>query len=711
MKYLIFLIIAGQIFSQATITGVVVDEAGQPLEFVNVYVKGTIYGDVTAVDGSFKFELKNLSKDTLIASFIGFKSKVLKIANDGTLVKSFNILLKEDINRDDVVEITASAFITDAEKRVVIAKPLDVVTTPGAAADINRFFQTLPGVTSVDDGAGLFVRGGNVNETVMEIDGATIVHPYKFESPSGGFFGTISPFLTSGSAFYTGALSAQYGNVLSGMVDMQSIGLLDENAYQIGLGLAALSARADHVFIKDKLTLSASGNYSDTEPMMKLNNHQTDFHTFPTNYDVNVNLNYKFGVTHSMKLFLFKESNEVSAEIEQPDLQLFYTGVASNRLANLMFKGAVNSRLLYQANLAYTQYENENSIGSGGSVRSDDMLQFKLKGEYLLGELSSLNFGADFRNLRYDYTGNWHFHPDSVTLGIAGQTYDESYQVDYIGAFSELKLPLNKNLIFRLGARLEGEKASSEYYVDPRFSVAYQLTENVTLSSSYGRYHQLPSLNYYLNEQHIEMQESEGYTLGANYNDGNDFLIRVELYSKDYTKLIKKIGLENEQQFNNTGYGHSKGLDFMIKQKTNKLEYWLSYSYLEARRNELYFVKLTSPEFDITHNFTAVGKMNFLTHFMAGAKYVYRTGKPYTSSAVLSEQHNRRLPDYGRFDISLSYLTRLFSADQTVFYISLNNVFGKENVLNRRYNSDYSASFDQKGAFTRVLYFGMNIKI
>src|SRR5206468_3516820 len=49
-------------------------------------------------------------------------------------------------------------------------RPLDVVRTVGAAADLMRALQTLPGVSQIDEGAGLYVRGGDTSEVLVLLD-------------------------------------------------------------------------------------------------------------------------------------------------------------------------------------------------------------------------------------------------------------------------------------------------------------------------------------------------------------------------------------------------------------------------------------------------------------------------------------------------------------------------------------------------------------
>ena len=56
-----------------------------------------------------------------------------------------------------------------------------------------RAIQTFPAVNSVDEGAGLFVGRGDVNETKVILNNGVLQHPYKFESSTGGYFDAFNP--------------------------------------------------------------------------------------------------------------------------------------------------------------------------------------------------------------------------------------------------------------------------------------------------------------------------------------------------------------------------------------------------------------------------------------------------------------------------------------------------------------------------------------
>ena len=210
--------------SKAFVQGQVVDEAQRPMAFVNVQIVDTTDGATTGRDGRFAFSTRRLGRHDLSATFIGFEParRTLHLtAGDTTMVRL--VLRRAFIELGETV-VTASTYTTGEEETVTLS-PLDVVTTPGASADIFRAFKTFPGVATVDDGAGLFVRGGDVSETVVLLDQATVVHPYRYESPTGGVFGTIPPFMVQGTAFSTGGFSARYGNALSAVLAMESLDL------------------------------------------------------------------------------------------------------------------------------------------------------------------------------------------------------------------------------------------------------------------------------------------------------------------------------------------------------------------------------------------------------------------------------------------------------------------------------------------------------
>ncbi|MCG8604804.1 carboxypeptidase-like regulatory domain-containing protein, partial [bacterium] len=249
---LLIILIVGQAFwtkigsaqteSRQKVIGWVMDEKGFPLPYVNVFLHDTFDGDVSDSTGYFEIQTNQRGKQILVASMIGYEQNRQAIEIKESKIGPLRVVLREKAIAMPEATITASSFSSGDEKGVTLNR-MDVLTTPGAAADIFLAIKSFPGLAHIDEGSGLFVRGGDVAETVMILDQATVVHPYRYESPTGGTFGTITPFLVSGTFFSSGGFSAKYGNALSGVLAMESLEKPPQSEYNVNLGLAATSAR------------------------------------------------------------------------------------------------------------------------------------------------------------------------------------------------------------------------------------------------------------------------------------------------------------------------------------------------------------------------------------------------------------------------------------------------------------------------------------
>ena len=66
--------------------------------------------------------------------------------------------------------ISAGSFEASDENKSVILRPIDIVSTAGANADIYSVLNTLPGTQKIGETEGLFVRGGTAGESKTILD-------------------------------------------------------------------------------------------------------------------------------------------------------------------------------------------------------------------------------------------------------------------------------------------------------------------------------------------------------------------------------------------------------------------------------------------------------------------------------------------------------------------------------------------------------------
>ena len=88
-------------YAQQTVSGTVIDDAGEPLIGVSIQVKGTTTGSITDFDGNFT--LDNVApSDILVFSYVGYASKELPVGNQ----KVLKVTLSEDTEvLDEVVVV------------------------------------------------------------------------------------------------------------------------------------------------------------------------------------------------------------------------------------------------------------------------------------------------------------------------------------------------------------------------------------------------------------------------------------------------------------------------------------------------------------------------------------------------------------------------------------------------------------------------------
>ncbi len=90
LLFAIFSILGLQVYAQNTVTGKVIDDAGEALPGVSVLVKGTTVGTMTLGDGTYSIEVPDGS-NTLVFSYIGMETQEVAITGnviDVTLVQS-----------------------------------------------------------------------------------------------------------------------------------------------------------------------------------------------------------------------------------------------------------------------------------------------------------------------------------------------------------------------------------------------------------------------------------------------------------------------------------------------------------------------------------------------------------------------------------------------------------------------------------------------
>ena len=202
----------------AKISGSVIDADNQPIELAMVRVAGTTIGTTTNLEG--KYELKVATTDSVVVIFscLGYKSEEHLLKSPKGKVQLTVQLQKSSINLDEVV-------VTEFRKQQGTMQKInakDMRLMPNTSGGIEGMLATFAGVNSNNELSSQYsVRGGNFDENIVYINGIEIYRPLLVRSGQQEGMSVINPDLVSGISFSSGGFSAEYGDKMSSVLDIQ----------------------------------------------------------------------------------------------------------------------------------------------------------------------------------------------------------------------------------------------------------------------------------------------------------------------------------------------------------------------------------------------------------------------------------------------------------------------------------------------------------
>ena len=693
--------------ASSLIMGHVSDRQGNALSYANIYIVNSQDGTISDEKGYFRLETTEHGEKIVRCTYIGYHEFERSIDLKDGLSYEIEIVLKETQIQGDRVMVTASAFTASDEEGVTLSS-MDVVRTPGAAADIFWAIKSFPGLAQVEEGAGLFVRGGDVSETITLLDGAIINHPYKYESPTGGYFGTFNPFLLKGTFFSSGGYSAQYGNALSAALVMESQDLPSKREMSFGLGLAATSLYLGVPIINDKLGLSFSGNRSNTKMLFEMNGSDRNFSQYPYSSDMNLNAYYKIHENSYLKFFIYRAYDKIGVEVDDPDYYTHFRGNTSNQFYNLKYSNLVRDKLLVHLNVAFSDFGRDMKLSTMDLDLNNNMLQGRLSLQYELNNTILCRGGLWYIQDKTSINGTVPENESDLDPYALTSMVDTDYNSYRTAPYLEMQFMTFAGIQVTSGLRGEYESMSKQYILDPRLSFICPLTSRSNITCAMGIFHQTPDAQYfdpYIGNENLQHSRADHVIIGYAYTH-DDRIFRVEGYYKDYNFLLLE---DDEKNYSNDGEGYAGGFDLFYKDRYKTVSGWVSYSWLRARRKWMDLHNMASPYFDITHNLSLVLNIDLPHNLTLGAGYRYATGKPYTSG--IGMYNDSRVPDYQKLDLTLSYLVSFFENNLSIFYLSASNILGRKNIFDYQYSKDYKRRDAVESSFGRNYYFGVSFNL
>ncbi len=707
----------------------------------SVEVLGSEVGTITDSDGHFK--LQNIPREAIVQiKHIGFKPVFIAAAELTNNSPCKTLLL--DLTYEELDEVIVYQFLTTGLSKQLDASfqltPGDFGILPGLIEpDVLQTIQALPGIKSIDETvSNINIRGGTNDQNLILWDG---IKMYQ----SGHFFGLISafnPYLTDKITLIKNGTSAQYGDGVSGVLDIETkneiandffggagFNLINGDVYgQVPLADDAafqFSARRSLTDFFNTPTYDEFFNRAFQDSQIKGGTGQTDDIKRTENfyfYDFTGKLLYDLNPYHKIRISFININNNLDYT-EQNLTALRETQSRLNQ-TNLSIGGSWESTwsdvFSSKINAYYTRYDlnSENTTINTPQVliQENEVIETALK-----------------LNTRYKLSGDLHWSNGYELKETGILNFSEVTQPPYRNnikgvlrthsLFTELEYNSpDEKLYARGGARvnyIENLDTFNTYIVEPRLNVNYELVDDLKMELQ-GEFknqttHQVVDLEqnflgiekrrWYIADPDndlvpLPITKSKQGSFGLNY-DHHSLYVGLEGFYKEVKGISARTqGFQSEGQFNEEiGNYAIKGIEFLINKKTADYSAWISYTYNTNNYTFEDIVPMTFPNnLDVRHTVTFAGNYNY-GNFRIGVGLNYRTGKPYTkpdannpvdttffpSRIVFREPNSSRLPEYLRADASAIYDFDLSPRIKATIGASVLNFTNRKNILNTYY--------------------------
>ncbi|MBN8622257.1 MAG: TonB-dependent receptor [Flavobacteriales bacterium] len=676
--------------AQITISGKI-SFKNKGVKDISVTLKDTYDGATTDENGHYSFQTSEKGNHVLVFTNPKFVEgeKPILIENQNITINSE---LKEQISEIDAVVISAGSIeASDKKRATALLTPIDIYTTAGADGQISSALNYLPGVQKVGESEGLFVRGGTGAETKIFMDGSLINNYFSNSVPGIAGRDRFNTSLFKGNVFSSGGYSALYGQALSGVLILESVDLPDTSSFDFGISPIFASGSFQKLSKDKTYSFGTSLSYFNLGLVQQIFKYNTDFSKPAQGFGGDANFRIKTKSGGMFKYYGSFDTNQMAVKSTSLEPEYDQTKVdlnSANMYHNLSFKQKFGKYLLNagtsysynDAKLNFATVKNDVETPQTAFNNKDNYLNFKTVLERKINKISAIRGGIELNNAHE--TNN----------------FNKNYTDLLSSVFAETDLGFSNNLSAKVGVRAENSSYLDKTNVAPRFALAYRLSKDWTSSFAYGIFYQNPESKYLNSNTPLTFQKAEHYILQVQKSsEGRSF--RLEAFYKDYQKLVKTFGDQYLQTaINNNGNGIAKGAEiFWRDKKTFKnIDYWVSYSFLDTKRDFMNYPISLVPSFAAKHTLSVVAK-KFVTDWKTGfnLSYTYASGRPYydivSQNGTNILRHEGTLKDYSGLNFSVNYLPNLGKKDAkafTVLVLSVSNILGNKNVYGYNFSKD-----------------------
>jgi|GEM_PF-2572396 len=650
------------------IQGVVVDSTNkEPIPYAFVKLIGWERQAYTDFDGFFIMDKVVSGEESLLIRSIGYSEKTIYIyvPEDSTLFLTITMVPQAFKTRTE--QKTPAREIFEQEITLsqynLLRDELQGYSS-GWIDDPIRSSERLPGLTILSDIFGQFyIRGTSLEQIGVIYDGIPVYNPYHLA-------GLLSAFNTNGLRslrINSGALSPSAPDRTGGIIELTPRNI-HEPFGSFNIQPFWWSADLGIPIVKE-LGLYCGYRGALISKLININ-----FNDYTLRASIDPNTKNSISIIYYHSLDSFSESDTA----KEPAISW------GNNAFGIRSRHILGSKIILRLSYSYSRFklnlvdifgQNKNGFfdiftDQGGGI---DLTIFQ-------SESHRIKLGLGFTDLYFNYHA----------LDNGETSFVERHQVYIPNLYCEVRTRVNERFMIEYGARTSYFSLGDRLTFQPRIKARYFLNKNLAAKAYAG-----------IANQYIRTLNSEEYALPMNlYFPGKDvppltsydITAGIEQWLGDRYTLSAEAFYKNEQNltdFNEeswgkgdyfiTGNGSSAGVEFFAKKSGGRLNGYISYTLLDARRE---FNSLSYPPgFLRRHTLKLASRVWVAKWFGLCGIWYLASGTPYTPPGS-SAKNSATLPYYSRFDLDLRFgfnITRL----RLELYMQILNLFNKGNFSSK----------------------------
>lgn len=620
-------------------------------------------------------------------------------------------------NRPPELEEMVVLGLRKASYTVITEDAEKLVNMPGSFGDPLSAITALPGIVTPRDGGAPAVRGSAPEDNRYYVDGMPA--GYIFHDFNTSIFdeNVIQDF-----QLFPAGFGVQYSEATGAIFDIR---LRDPENKEATTKLSFSLLRTS-IFVETGLTDNSALYFSlrkgllqyfvkeedkpDDDGMRLISAPEDSDYQLKYKWDLNSNNSLAFSFAGADD-FAEAEFTELADEVQKnPDFAGDAEVDKKFSSYGINYQYTEDSREVFRLTLA--KYADSELVSWGDNYFLNLELDNELaRAQYSMsvGEDHSIAVGAEYNNKTYVYAARLiQFVCTDFDVDCQDGRRD-LIENDETLSLAETSIYLLDNwqvtdvVNIEAGLQRSGNDYTDDYFVNPRASLAWDLTDSLTLISSAGNYNRTPDIETILSSvgnPELDSPTAKHFTLGFKGDLDEDWNWIVEAYHKKLAELplaLRESEPGGDRYYSNDVEGEVNGLDIMLnKNLSDRWFGWVSLSLAESERTNLRTGETRIYTLDTPVVFNLVTNYQISSKWNGGLRFTYQSGEATTKIIgitpnpdypdnylpVYADSFADRLPVYSRVDLRFERDLTLFNNEST-FFIDILNLLNRENVVER----------------------------